>query len=214
MSSQSYEVLTRIAESVNDLMTAAGISPVELTFGQPPNVNRFFRLSPYRREDSATHFDLNKYNKASEILTRFFGECVGDPDKSSQGEVMLKNLGSHKNEKRMARHYLSERGIDVYVLWPTKLERKTTVIPPPEDSNVLKVLRQHPVATVMAIKGPYILSGRLFNGSIYPPVNDFGEMHSLNQVNEGEGYQHLELNQLEAVFGNSIPRMEVTGQSF
>lgn len=190
-------ILTGISDGVKDLVAASDIRPVRLSFGQAPFASQFLRLYPYRMENFTSQFDFDGYKQATETLTRFFGQCLDNPDGSYQGEVNL-TIDDYKGRAtRRARHYLSERGIDVYLLESTQLELKSAVIPAPEDINVLK---QHPVATVMAIKGSYILSGRLFNGNIYPPVNDFGNMHSLDQLDNTGGYQHLELSQLGDVF--------------
>lgn len=84
------------------------------------------------------------------------------------------------------------------MMMPNKMELQTTVIPAPDD---LKELKEHPPATLMAIKNRHILSGRWFKGNIYPPVNDFGEIYALNELDETGAYQHWGLNRLRDFFG-------------
>lgn len=197
-SSSLFSTFFNVIRDSRALGIANNIRPVEQTIGQVPFVSKFYRLLPYEREHMNSYFNLEQYRRETEILGDFFSKFIGDPDKAKGSIVDLIIRDYRGTNKRRAQQYLSDQGHSVYMMMPTKMELQNTVIPAPDD---LGILREHPVATLMAIRGRYILSGRLFNGSVYPSVNDLGEMHSLNELDNTGAYQHLSLDRLGEIFG-------------
>lgn len=196
-----------MGETLSDFQNAFGDSSVnkrnlvEITIPKYIIAKRFHRLYPYENENIHAGFDLAAYEEATNLLSDFFHNCIGNPDQSYQGNVVLAIIDYRGKNKRMARHYVGDKGIDVYVMTPTRIEMQSTVIPAPDD---ISVFREHPVATIDAIRYPYILSGRLYNGNVYPPVNDFGAILPLNELNASGGYQHWGLTKLPVFLDNQM----------
>lgn len=202
---ESHSHLSKLVYQYRDmqsLMVANDIRPVGLIVHQKPpytnSLNTFYRMFPYGHEQIYAGFDIDAYKNATEILNNFFLNNIGDPDKSYQGMVDITIDDYRGRITRRARSYQRENKIGAYVLTPTRNELQTAVIPTPDD---VETFIENPVATILAIKDSYILTGRLFNGNIYPPVNDAGSILALNQLNKYGGYQHWNLDHLKQFFG-------------
>jgi hypothetical protein len=176
----------------------------EISLGNP--VETFWRLYPYDGPEKAhQEFNSTYFYQMTNILTEFFTQEMGNPDKAHGGLVELTIRDYKGTERRTTQYYPGGQGVDIFVLIPTRDELKTTIIPAQNDP---KVLLEHPVATILACRAytrrNFILSGRMLDGKVYPRVNDFGAIFALDEITDvGGTYIHhkiYNLNHLKEIF--------------
>src|SRR3989344_4371017 len=192
---QKSPSLLRAVSAALEKTTA--IKPVLIQTAEHRFSNRFVRLYPYQIESLATAFNLEEYEESIRTLSDYFYQFIGDPDQAKKDRANLIIEDYRGKTKRIAQEYESKSGISVFQLRPTQMELQTTVIPVPDD---MRVFLEHPVSTLMAIKDQFILEGSLFQGAVYPHVNDYGDINSLNQLTSVGSYIHHSLEEIPKFF--------------